>query len=306
MKGELDTWLKKKNRRLKVQRPWPYRDINIEYQPGALLTLLPPALLSDNFDEYRFWLGAWLGVIYIFNLAVGLYLFVGGRPAPEQLKRMLWWSVVFLLLFGGITVTRFDHVVVTSILASALAFKEALKRVGNNALVWYGIFGIISALGVMTKIVPGLVIPAALLILLLADKPRWKESGTIIGSLTAALILINVVFYMIFGNGYLKSFTFHMERGVQLESVYSGFILLAHKAGLPATVGFSYGGMNVDSAFTPAVKLLSPILFLCISGLIAWRFWKYRHASMETDLQPRGHLMVTPGHDLCGATRINL
>jgi len=286
LKGELDTWLKKKNRHLKVQRPWPYRDINIEYQPGALLTLLPPALLSDNFDEYRFWLGAWLGGIYIFNLAAGLYLFVGGRPAPEQLKRMLWWSVVFLLLFGGITVTRFDHVVVTCILCSALAFKAALKRVGNNALVWYGIFGIISALGVMTKIVPGLVIPAALLILLLADKPRWKESGTVIGSLTTALILINIVFYMIFGNGYLKSFTFHMERGVQLESVYSGFILLAHKAGLPATVGFSYGGMNVDSAFTPAVKLLSPILFLCISGLIAWRFWKYRHASMETDLQP--------------------
>lgn len=285
LRGELDTWLKKRNRRLNVQRPWPYRDIHIEYQPGALLTLLPPALLSDNFHEYRFWLGAWLGTIYVLNLMVGLYLFSGGRPTSGQLKRMLWWSTLFLLLFGGIAVTRFDHIVVTCILGSALAFKSALKRSGNNALAWYGVFGIVSALGVMTKIVPGVVVPAALLILLLDEKPRWRESGIIIGSAAASLIMINAALYMIFGDGYLKSFTFHMERGVQLESIYSGFILLAHQAGLPATVGFSYGGMNVESDLTSLVKLFSPLLFLGISGLIAFRFWSFRHVSLEAHLQ---------------------
>lgn len=286
LEGKLDYWLVKKYPDLKVKRPRPYRDISVEYQPGALLSILPPALLSNSFNEYRFWLGAWLGTLYLFNLAVGISLFTGTKPTAAQVNRMLWWSIAFLILFGSITVTRFDHVVPTCILLSALTFKFAMNQSGTKALFWFGIFGFVTALGVMTKIVPGIIMPAALMVLLYQEKPRWKESGFAVVSLAITLALINIMFYSAYGSKYLEWFTFHSRRGVQLESIYSGFILLANKLGLPAQVAFSYGSLNVDSIFTPAVKFLWPFLFLGVAGAIAWRVWKHRQVFVQSNLSP--------------------
>ena len=39
------------------------------------------------------------------------------------------------------------------------------------------------------------------------------------------LVFLNAGFYAIFGPGYWESFTYHMDRGIQLESVYAGVML---------------------------------------------------------------------------------
>jgi hypothetical protein len=71
---DADYWTKNKNLKVENERPWPYRDIPIEYQPGALLTITLPGLFADNFREYRFWLAAWFGFLSLLNLFMGINL----------------------------------------------------------------------------------------------------------------------------------------------------------------------------------------------------------------------------------------
>lgn len=276
LEGNVDHWKDTEGLKIIAERPWPYRDVRVEYPPIALLSFILPALLADDFDGYRFWLGAMFGTLYVLNLFMGIHLFSGGSFSSTQTKRMLWWSVVFLFCFGGIASTRFDHLVVTFILLAALAFRSAVRRRGKQSMIRFAGFGGIVALGVLTKIVPGLIFPAALLVLLVRREgaPQWKLAGAALTGLAGTLIVINLTLYGILGDGYLESFTYHMERGIQLESLYSGLLLLAGLAGRPVELDHSFGSHNVVSPVTDGIESLAPFLFIGLAALIAWRVWK--------------------------------
>jgi hypothetical protein len=282
--GDVEYWVENENFQTENNRPWPYRDIPIEYQPGALLTISLPALLASDFEEYRFWLSAWLGFLYLFNLFMGIHLVTGGAPLATQMNRMLWGSLGFLLLLGGIVTSRFDLAVVTCVLVAILIFVHAFQQKGNRACYGMALFGFVTALGVLTKIVPGLVMISALLVLLVAQKesPRWANAVAAVTGIGVGLIVLNAGFYAVFGPGYLESFTYHMDRGIQVESVYAGFLLLARMAGYAVTHDVSYGSSNVVSPLTDAIKFISPVLFFAIAAIITWRVWKTPWPENET------------------------
>ncbi|GJL77797.1 MAG: hypothetical protein NPINA01_07860 [Nitrospinaceae bacterium] len=273
--GDVEYWVQNENFQTEIPRPWPYRDIPIEYQPGALLTISLPALLASDFEEYRFWLAAWFGLLYLVNLFLGIYLVTGGTPSILQMNRMLWWSLGFLILLGGIVTSRFDHVVVTCVLLSTLVFARAFRQQGTQSCYGFAVFGFVTAIGVLTKIVPGLVMMPALLVLLIDRKkpPRRADAAAALTGLAMGLILLNSGFYAIFGPGYLESFTYHMDRGIQIESVYAGVLLLARMAGYAVTHEVSYGSSNIVSSLTDTVKLISPILFFVTAALLTWKMW---------------------------------
>ena len=283
--GDADYWVKNENFQTENNRPWPYRDIDVEYQPGALLTISLPALLSNNFEEYRFWLAAWFGFLYLLNLSIGIRLVTGGPPSVIQMNRMLWWSLGFLILLGGIVTSRFDHVVVTCIMISTLVFVKAMRQKGNQSRIWFALFGFVTSIGVLTKIVPGLVLMSALLVLLVNNKqsPRWANALAAATGLGVGLIILNAGFYAIFGPGYLESFTYHMDRGIQIESVYAGILLLAQMAGYAVTHDVSYGSSNVVSSLTEEIKLFSPVLFFAVGILITRKVWKNPWPESKTE-----------------------
>ncbi len=285
LNGDINYWVEKDNFQTQNNRPWPYRDIPIEYQPGALLTISLPALLANNFEDYRFWLSAWLGFLYLFNLYLGIHLVIGGRPSTTQMNRMLWWSLGFLILLGGIVTSRFDHVVVTCILVSTLVFVHALRQKGKRSYYGLALFGFVTAIGVLTKIVPGLVMISALLVLLIYQKesPRFANAIAAVLGLGVGLIALNAGFYVVFGAGYLESFTYHMDRGIQIESVYAGLLLLARMFGYAVTHDVSYGSLNVVSSLTDGIKLISPLLFSAITIFITRSVWKNRLPESKTE-----------------------
>jgi len=210
---------------------------------------------------------------------MGIKLITGGAPTTIQVNRMLWWSLAFLFLLGGIVTSRFDHIVVTCILISTLAFRHALRKKGKQALIWFALFGFITSIGVLTKIVPGLILISALLIFLVHHKktPHWAPAFASVVGLGVGLILLNTGFYALFGPGYWESFTYHMDRGIQLESVYAGIMLLARMAGLATvTHEFSFGSWNVVFASANVAKFISPLLFLGIVAFLMRRVWRFQ------------------------------
>lgn len=269
----------------------PYRDVAMEYQPGALLVLLPPALFARDLAGYRTGFVAWCGVMYLSALLLGLALLSNGTPInAKQANRALWWSVAFLLGFGGVAGARFDHAVPLVGVIGCWIFSRADRQ---NSLAWFAGFGALAAFGVLVKIVPGVLMPAALLWLLAPKRNRrWRAAGVIVGSFVVSLFVLNAVFYAAWGEGYLRSFTYHLDRGVQLETTYAGVIAAFDGFGQPLGVLKQFGAYELSTPFTSVVKTLAPGLLIAAFAAVAGRFW-WKRPALGTQRREPALLVLT-------------
>lgn len=258
----------------------PYRDVAVEYQPGALLFLLPPAIFASDYEGYQTGFVVWCGLLYTGSVLLGLRLLNNGEAIPaEQAGRALMFSGVFLLCLGPISAARFDHAVPFLCLAGAWLFQRA-ERTGS--LGWLAVCGAWAALGAMVKVVPGVVLPAALLWLLCAGggaRPQWRRAGVLIAGFVVTLLALHGLFYAAWGDGYLRSFTYHLDRGFQVESVYAGVLMAGRGWGEVLAVEHSYGAHHVVTPVTVWLKPLALALSLVLAAVVAGRFWRIKIAA---------------------------
>lgn len=254
-----------------------YRDVAMEYQPGALLVLLPPAFFARDLTGYQYGFVAWCGVLYTAALLLGLRLLADGRPvAAAQANRALWCSVAFLLAFGGVAGARFDHAVPLVCVLGGMIFRRADRAA---SLAWFAAFGALAAAGVLVKIVPGVLVPAALLWLGAAHgRAAGRPAAVLVGSFGLTLLALNAGAWLHWGEGYLRSFTYHVDRGVQLESLYAGVIAAAGGAGRSLGVVKEFGAYQLVTPLTAAIKPLSLGLLVAAFAAVAGRFWWRRTA----------------------------
>ncbi|HEX4351476.1 MAG TPA: hypothetical protein VHZ95_01155, partial [Polyangiales bacterium] len=64
-------------------RPFPYRDVRLEYPPLAFLAILPPALLSVDYSIYRSGFIAYMLLVHFLNLWLGWRLLSPPLMAAE-------------------------------------------------------------------------------------------------------------------------------------------------------------------------------------------------------------------------------
>jgi hypothetical protein len=178
--------------------------------------------------------------------------------------------------FGPLLAARCDFAVPLVCLVGAAAYDRAVH---TNSLVWFAAFGATIACGVMVKIVPGVLLLAGLICLLAGDRrPQWKPAAAVLAGFLAMMIVFNAACYAAWGEGFLRCYTYHMDRGVQLESTYAGILAAAHGAGRPLAVEFSFGSVNLVTGYTGLVKTVSPLLFLLVAGIVASRFLALRRS----------------------------
>jgi hypothetical protein len=253
-------------------RGWPYRDVTVEYPPLAFLAFVPPALISTDYAVYRLAFAAWMLILHLFNLWLALRV-MGPSTDPRRGLWLGWASLLFCLLLGRVVATRMDHLVVTFTLLCVWAGARALPpAAARERLRWAALGGAFGALGVMVKLVPGLGFLAVLVAYLrsnAADRLRLAAIGCSAAGLV--LLAVNLPVVALAGERYLESFRYHTLRGVQLESVYAGLLMIAHMFGLPARVEESFGSANLETSLTPAIKLLSPLLFIAACAFICTR-----------------------------------
>jgi len=272
-----------------AKRPLPYRDVLYFHPPGVLVPIIVPGLLADDYKGYYFIMGAWLGLLYMFNLFFGLRLMIGRRPTKTELNRMLWWSVGFLLLFGNIAAARLDHYLLTLMLISAFFFSRGVKAEKGMALIWFMGFGVFCAVGFMTKIVPVLMFPVAMLILALQQGSYpWRKAISAVLGFVAGLICLHLLFLHLFGPLYMDCFLFHLKRGIHIESLYGGIIILAGVLGFipPPGVVYNFGSINLLSPFTGFVQKSAFPVFIVILGMIFIRVWQARRHTEGIETSP--------------------
>lgn len=235
----------------------PYRDFKFEYPPLALLFFLLPRLVASTFPVFA---AVFEAEVLIFSLIGLFFIFsIACRLGKSPWKLMTVYSVCILGI-GPIVAQQFDIFPSIMVLLSLYYFWT-----GHHKISW-----VFLALGTLTKIFPVAIAP-----IFLFDYIRNRQYRQLWPSMIifAAICLVVALPFIIFGQDSIwNTVSYHAQRGLQLESTYSSFLLLADKLGWThVTLVFNFGSWNVNSPLANALARASTF-FLMIAVLISYWF----------------------------------
>ncbi|CAN5721399.1 hypothetical protein BH24ACT22_BH24ACT22_19310 [soil metagenome] len=242
----------------------PYRDFFIEYPPGGIPSFIPPALFSSELGDFGSIFGMEMSLVLVASLILVAL-------TARKLRGGWGWVVPTLafsagaLLLQPVAVVRFDPLVSLTLAMAALG--AALG--GRYRLLSYTSLGF----GAAAKLVPALA-TAPLAMLEKQDETftrwLWKMASGFL-AFFLALAIFFVPAYLLGGERFKESFTYHADRGLQLESLGSAILL---RLGWVQDIVFQYGAWEVEGRGAALLSALS----LPISGglLLITAFVMYR------------------------------
>jgi len=191
----------------------PYLDFGFEYPPLAALPLGLAGLPGTAEGSYE----TSFSVLMCACAVAGQQLAARLPDGRRERVVVAWLLALAPVVIGASVRTHFDALPVAIALGALLLLVRGRTDLGFMVL----------GLGTMTKLFPGLLAVVALVWLLGHGERRAAFRG---GAIFAAVVLaISLPFA---GSGYVESFTFHLDRPVQIEST-------------AASVLFALGGSEV-------------------------------------------------------------
>jgi Glycosyltransferase family 87 len=227
----------------------PYRDVFVEYPPGAFAVFLPPAAFGASHYNAAFKsLMALCGVATI--LLVALVLAELGVT-----RRRLLVSVGLLALapvaLGPISLNTYDAwPALLTVLALYLLLRE-------RDLLAAAVLG----LAVSAKVYPLVLVPLAGIYVWRRAGPR--RVGLALGVFAAVILVVVLPFAAYDAHGVASSFRSQAERGLQIESLGASLLLVADRLGLyDAHVVETSGvaGRNLSGALPDGVATATLVL----------------------------------------------
>jgi hypothetical protein len=241
----------------------PYLDFGFEYPPLAALPLWLGGLRGTGEAPYAVTFAVFMAGFALVGQYLAAQLADAARELPGRLaiRRdgvvVAWLLALAPVVIGASVRTHFDAMPIAIAIGALLAFAR------ERPLLGFLLLGI----GTMTKLFPGLLAVVAFVWLLGRGERRVAWQGAAI--FVAVVLAISLPFA---GGGYVDSFTFHMDRPVQIEST-------------PATVLFALGGSDVtgtnlrpdrfksnglDGGHADAVERLFTVLLVAtLAGIVA-------------------------------------
>lgn len=257
-----------------------YRDVPIEYQPGKLLLMVPPALFSPRYEIYLPLFVLWSGFLYL-AAVIGAWRLAGDGSAA-QAKRVLGWSLAMLVLFGPYVSSHLDQGVALTCVAGWALFRRGWQR---RTPAPFAAFGAVAAAGVMIKVAPGVLLPAAgIALLCVAPQPRWRDALLVGLGFVLTLAALHGICVQLWGQGYLASYAFHLDRGVQIESTWAGVLAAGRGVFGPLSAEYNFGSYHLVTPYTALIRLLFPLTLMALTAVTAWRAWQVRGKAPDDPL----------------------
>lgn len=232
-----------------IERPLTaYSTEDLEYPPGILpflgfaRSMTPP---GGSFVQSYAW------VMLLLDIAA----FIGVLLLWKRWGS--WWGpavwIVAVPLLGPIVYLRLDLIPTTAVVWAAVAAAGG----------WWGWSGAALGFGAIAK-----VYPAFLLFPAFETSPRFRRLllGAVAGG---AIFMIPFVF-----SGDLPALLtdvagYHSDRGIQTESTWASFLLLASKFGYPMHLNFQFGSLEAISSLSSVLKTIGLLLSVAALGT-AW------------------------------------
>jgi hypothetical protein len=233
-------------------RQTPYKEVPIEYPPGVLPFIVAPILPRPR-PPY---LQGFVGLMVLVDAAgfVGLLRLRqrwGGLPGP-------WLWALGVPLLGPISWTRLDMI-------PAVATIWGLERAAASR---WGMAGAFLVFGALAKVYPGLLLPAVWFI-----APR---RGRVAIGVAATVTLCLLPFITSLQELVSSVAGYHLNRGIQFETLWSNGLLVARTLGYEVTVQFTFGANHVFSTVSPALKQFSTILAMTGVAIESWLAFRIR------------------------------
>ena len=253
----------------------PYQDFLLEYPPGFLLVLIPPALVAHTEDGYALGFKLEMAASWLLAVWIALRLARELGIAGDDQRRIPTLFGVAILAIGMVATHRYDAFVAMCMLAAVLA------AVRGRA----GLAGLILGVGVAAKGVPLLLAP--LLALFVYERARdWRPAARFIGALLAIAGGALAATYAAYGPGVLEAFAYHHDRPVQIESTPGALLAVGtwFRPGF-VTVVHSFSSRNLRG---PAVDAVGGVAgAVTVLGLLAAVVWLLVRLRAERDPQAR-------------------
>lgn len=248
----------------------PYRDFQLEYPPLALVPILvafyPSDAVGGFFDGFEF---VFALETYLLALASGLLAWsIVGRILPDAGENERRWRMVAYVasypLIGQIVTTRLD------LLPTALTIGALALWLRRTERAEYGAWLLLAA-GVATKLSPIVVAP---LFALDAWRRRSFRSAVLGGlSFLASIALFFTPGYLASPDGFIRAFTYHSERGLQVETIYATVVLWGSRlAGSEVQIVHAFGAFEVVSSATGGLRTFSTLAQIGALGVVYLAF----------------------------------
>jgi hypothetical protein len=224
----------------------PYRDLTIEYPPGAVLLFLLPRLVGTSLGSYRV---AFVVLMLILDV-LGL---VGLRRLARRTGTALasvgpWTWVGGMALFGPVALGRFDIAAAVTII---WAFERAQAGRWGGAGAWLG-------MGAAIKLFPALLLPFYLIV---APKRGRLVLGAAIGGLVFLMPVIPWLSELV-----SNTVAYQLGRGVHHESLWGTILLAAGQFGYDVRLEPVAGSRDVIST---GVGLAANLATVSLVAMIA-------------------------------------
>ena len=247
----------------------PYRDFFIEYPPGSLISFLPPALLSSDKVAYTGLFASEMALVAVAALVL-----------TALTARKLWgpWAwIIPALTFTAAAIMLFHMILARYDIVVALTLSLAAFCASRGA--GYLFFAYASlGFGAAAKLVPAL----ATLPLAFVRRQVAARGYTVF---CCVLVLLFAPALLLGGDGFLKSFSYHAERDLQVESLAASVLM---KLGWVSGTRFDFGGLEVRGR---GVELASSLSFLLTGALLlitaAVMYREYRRGRLGAEQYPR-------------------
>src|SRR5436305_8129564 len=237
----------------------PYRDFRVEYPPAALPVFLLPAI-GDHRDEltYRRAFERLMAICGLLAVAGAALALLALRAEPERMLAALGFVALAPLALGSVVLTRFDLWPTALAVLGLAAVLFARERVG------LGVLGLAAA----AKIFPVVLVPPALVYVW---RRRGRREAIVCGAICAAVVaLCFLPFVRLSPGGVWDSLHRQADRPLQIESLGSSFLLVAHQFGAwTVDLNLSHGSQNQGGSLAGALAAIQTV----VQALVLLGLW---------------------------------
>ena len=242
----------------------PYRDVFVEYPPGAFAVFTPPTLLPE--DAYRHGFKALMALLGLAMLVVAALILARLGAGPRRLYGALTVLALAPLALGPVSLNTYDAwpaLLVAGALCALLYQRPTLA---------FALLG----LAVTAKLYPGALLP----LFCLAVRPRALARPLL--AFAGVVVLVFGPFAVIGWDGLWTSFEAQAQRSLQLESLGGAVLLAADRLGLydATVVAGSTAALSRDLAgsLPDALAVATSVLQLAAIVGVSWFFVRDRRS----------------------------
>ncbi len=257
----------------------PYRDYPLEYPPFALAFFGLPRLVARAFAGYQL---AFYAEVLLADLAILATLWLVARRRRLGAGKTLALYTGIVLAIGPVMLHQYDVFPALLTLLAVVCFADGRTLVAAALL----------ALATMTKVYPLLLAPVFMILEWRAG--RLRDAWRAVAVFTAVCVTTLVPWLIAAPSSLVSLYSYHANRGVQIESTYAAIAFIAHRFGVaPMRSELGAGSFNLAGPFPDALARISGIVLLSIL-ILAYVFVirRTRRASATPGLAVAGSLLV--------------